>query len=379
MKRCICIFLMLCLLLSACGTTQEAAPTETQPVTTAATEPATTAAPTETETEPVTEPATEETEPPVEVPTVPVNPLTGEQLETPYTGRPVAFSLNNISVCLPQYGLDALDWMFEVETEGGITRCVGILTDPSKAGAIGPIRSCRTYFLNISVSYNAPLFHCGGSFYADNNQYSFTERVDAWDHVNEKAASGYFYRDSNRYHNLGYDWEHTLFTSGELMAAAMADRGYNTTTDTPVSYGYQFSDTVALDGQTANTVTVPFRGGKKTIMEYDAESGLYLAHQYGKDWVDGATGENAAFRNILVITSHQFNNLTEAGNHSFYELFGTGNGYFAVDGKMVPVKWHHEALGQPFQFTLEDGTPITLGVGKTYCAVIDDTGVVTAQ
>lgn len=370
MKRLFCLLLVLCLMLTGCGKKAADVPaTEATTVpTTKATEHPTTEA-TEA-TEPPTTEETKPTEPPVAI----VNPLTGEPLEAAYTGRPVAFSLNNIYDCLPQSGLQYLDWMFEVETEGGITRCVGIMTDPAKAGAVGPIRSCRSYFLNLSVSYNAPLFHCGASVYANNNQYSISDSVSSWDHFDEKAYSYYFYRDDYRYDVLDYAWEHTLFTSGEKMVAAMEKLGYNT--DEVLDYGYQFSQTPELEGQSADDVTITFQGTKKTVMEYDAETGLYLAHQYGKDWVDGDTGENAAFRNLLVVFAEQ--NHVKSG-HSFYKLDGTGEGYFAVDGQMIPVQWHHEDAKGPFLFTLEDGTPITLGVGTTYCAIVGNGGSVVAQ
>lgn len=369
MKRLFCLLLVLSLVLAGCGSKTADVP-ETEPSTeaptTEATEPPTTEA-----TEP---PTTEATEPEPTEPPVPRHPLTGEELEAEFTGRPVAFSLNNISACLPQYGLQHLDWMFEVETEGGITRCVGVMTDPAKAGAVGPIRSNRTYFLNLSVSYHAPLFHCGGSKFADANKYAKSGSLSDWDHVNEKASSSYFYRDSNRYNKQGYAWEHTLFTSGEKMAKAMEDSGYNT--GEVLDYGYQFSQDVQLDGQSANKVTVMFQGDKKTVMEYDAETGLYLAHQYGKDWVDGDTKENAAFRNLLVVVAEQ----THAkSGHSFYNLDGSGKGYFAVNGQLIPVQWQHEDAKGPFHFTLEDGTPITLGVGTTYCAIIGTGGDVTAE
>lgn len=366
MKRLLCMLLVLCLVMAGCGKKEVAAPTEavTEAPTTEATEAPTTEA---------TEPPTEETEPETEAtePPIPTNPLTGEELEEEYTGRPVSFTINNAPACLPQYGLDDLDWMFEAETEGGVTRCVGLMTDPSKADVVGPVRSCRTYFLNLSVSYNAPLFHCGGSPYVDNNQYTYTDSIASWDHVNEKSFGKYFYRDNR---GGGYATEHTLFTKGEKMAQAMADLGY--TGGEPLSYGYQFSESVELDGQDANKVVIRFLGTKDTTMKYDAETGLYKAHQQGNNWIDGSTGENATFRNLLVVLAEQ---TKPTARHSFYDLDGTGDGYFAVGGKMVPIKWQHEDVTGPFQFTLEDGTPITLGVGSTYCAIVSTKGSVTAE
>lgn len=371
MKRLFCLMLVLCLLLAGCGKKEAAAPTEpaTEAPTTVATEAPTTEATeaTEAPSEEETEPATEATEP---VPSV--NPLTGEALDKAYTGRPVAFSLNNSSACLPQYGLDKLDWMFEVETEGDVTRCLCIMTNPADAKAVGPIRSCRSYFLNLAVSYDAPLFHCGGSVFSDANQYSSTGSVASWKHVDQMSNDKYFYRESSR--QGSYALEHTLFTTGERMLQAMADKGYNT--DNVLDYGYQFSESVALDGQNAEKVSITFRGTKNTTMKYDAQTGLYKAHQNGSNWVEGSTGENATFRNVLVVMTPQ----TKVGSgHSFYELGGSGDGYFAVDGKMVPVKWEHEDANGAFRFTLEDGTPITLGVGKTYCAIIDTKGSVKAE
>lgn len=373
MKRLLCLLLVLSLLLVGCGKKEAEVPTEpaTEP-TTEATEPPTTEA-TEAPTEEETEPETEPTEPPLPM----VNPLTGEPLEEYYTARPVAFTLNNISAALPQYGLNELDWMFEVETEGGITRCVGLMTDPSSAGKVGPVRSARSYFLNLSVSYNAPLFHCGASDFVHANWYAFEQPVPGWDHADQMVNAGkYFYRDSR---GGGYALEHTLFTTGEKMAAGMEELGFNVTSDEPVTYGYQFADEVVLDGQPANSVSFKFMGGKRTTMEYNEELGLYEAHQNGSDWIDGATGENAAFRNVLVIHAEhsKFNN---GYTYSFYNLSGSGDGWFAVDGQIIPIKWFHEGVDGPFRFTLADGTtPITLGVGSTYCAIIDVDCTVEAE
>ena len=49
--------------------------------------------------------------------------------------------------------------------------------------------------------------------------------------------------------------------------------------------------------------------------------------------------------------------------------YKSGEGYFACDGQIVKIKWVREDLYGPFSYTLEDGTPLTLGVGKTYVGV----------
>jgi hypothetical protein len=54
----------------------------------------------------------------------------------------------------------------------------------------------------------------------------------------------------------------------------------------------------------------------------------------------------------------------------FADLEGTGNGYFACGGKLVPIKWSRENATAPFVYSLEDGTPLTLGIGKSYVAVL---------
>ena len=101
MKRLLCLLLVLSLVLAGCGKKEAEIPTEPSTEATAAPTTEATEAPTTEATEPETEPTEPETEP--TEPLGQVNPLTGEPLEEVYTGRPVAFSLNNSSACLPHH------------------------------------------------------------------------------------------------------------------------------------------------------------------------------------------------------------------------------------------------------------------------------------
>ena len=63
---------------------------------------------------------------------------------------------------------------------------------------------------------------------------------------------------------------------------------------------------------------------------------------------------------------------------SFYDLHTEGTGYYATGGEIVPIRWSRGTyVYDPFVFTLEDGTPITLEVGHTFAAVVSPSGSIT--
>jgi hypothetical protein len=56
--------------------------------------------------------------------------------------------------------------------------------------------------------------------------------------------------------------------------------------------------------------------------------------------------------------------------HLYVQTTGEGTGYFARDGKIIPIKWSRASESDPFIYTDEAGNPICLGVGKTYIAIL---------
>lgn len=372
MKRIFVLFLVLSLLmLCACGGDT---PTEPSTETTESTEP-TTEATTE-----ATEVTTEATEPLL----LYRNPLNGEPMEAPYNGRPVAVIINNAIDALPQYGISEADIMYELETESDITRYMAIFSDLSDVGTIGPVRSARTFFNSLALSYDAPLVHCGGSSAALRGEVDESgTRISNWNHLNEAYYSSYFFRDYDRYYTGNYSWEHTLFTSGAQLIQAMQDKNYDKHTDTfleqqttELNYGLQFADEIDLGGETANKVTAVFRYGKTTTMTFDPETGLYEAAQYKQEHIDAGTGTCVNYRNVLVLYTTQWGRDDGTYVRSYYDLLGSGTGYFACNGQIIPIKWYRNDYRSSFTYTLEDGTPLTLGTGSTYIAISSATNCV---
>lgn len=373
MKRFFCLALALCLILCGCGGTGAADTTGAPATTQATTAPETTAAP---ETEATTLPE-ETTAPPV----IYRHPLNGQQLDAPWTGRATAVVVNNIRAALPQYGTAGADMIYELETESGITRLLAVFSDFSNIGSVGPVRSARTFFNSIAVAHDAPLIHCGGSQFALNANYSDNgDRISDWNHINEQSDGSYFFRDRARY-NSGYAWEHTLFTNGENILKALSDKGY----DIPYegegyNHGLIFTEDPGVTGESATSVTVTFRGTKTTDFVFDIEKGEYLASQYGGAMMDDGAKEQLSFRNVIVIHTRQYFRSDAYYSRSFYEIIGSGEGHLICDGQIVPITWHRDDLRSAFYYTYEDGTPVTLGVGKTYVGVVDsDRGGVTFE
>ncbi len=314
----------------------------------------------------VEETTVEETEPPM----LYRNPFTGALLEEPFMARPYATVINNIYEAQPLHGVGQADILYEITAEGGgsITRMLAIFSDISQVEKLGSIRSSRTYLIDISKAYDALFVHSGGSDYAYSKLRS--EGINNLDGL--YASTKYFYRDQDRL-SAGYALEHTLFSSGDRIIELTKEKGYTTTYEELVDFGLQFDEEAAVSGESARTIKAYFfsKGGKGTFFEYDSELGTYSAvqHFYGKydrDLKDANSDETLEFKNVFFLYSVT----TSDGYRMFAQLTGEGTGYYALDGQIVPIRWSRATEEDPFVYTLEDGTPLTLGVGKTYVGIL---------
>ena len=360
MKRLFVWMLVLCLMLTACGGAAQEETTETTVATEATvqyddipTEP----------TDPPYEGTTAPTEPPVAADPHTVNPLTGEQLEQSSNARPYSIMINNSSEALPHLGVSQASIIYETLVEGGITRMMAIFMDPASVGPIGPVRSTREVYVSVMQAYDTIHSSAGGSTVGINNLAAIN-----WDYING-LNSGYFYRDQERLARVAL--EHTMFIKGENLVQLANDFGYRTTRNEATNYGLTFDDSVALEGDSANTIRIRFQnGGKSTVCNYDSESGMYTLYQKDRDYIDGTTGELVPFRNIVVLNADTY--VKSDGVHTYVEAVGGGNGYYARDGKIVPITWSRESDSAPFVYKLTDGTDVTFGVGTSYIAIVDD-------
>lgn len=370
MKKSISIILAAAIaLLCACT----AAPQPTQmPTDSGSTVPSTTVPSTTVPTTPATTvPDTQPTRPEETVPDIALpyrNPLNGMGLETPYTGRPVAVMLNNIISAMPMYGNSQADILFEVLAEGGITRFMGVFSDIGKVPKVGSIRSARKYYVDLALGFQALYVHFGGSTEA--MEYLAGLRLPEMDGM---KAGAYVFQDKDRL-NAGYASEHTWFADGAKILQYAADRGVSMSFDTERDYGFRFDDTVII-GEPANEITAYFNMGGKpgantkyTRFTYDSEARVYNAEQYKAPFVDGASKTTLSFSNVMVLYTDV--SVQADGYLLTVATVGSGTGYYAAGGQIVPIRWSRAGTEAPFSFTLEDGSPLTFTPGHTYIGIL---------
>ena len=294
-----------------------------------------------------------------------MNPLTGLAIEEEFVhNRPCAVMFNNILQAQPQYGISQADIIFEVCAEGGITRMVALYQDLSRVGNLGSIRSARPYYVEIARSFDAIYIHAGGSDAA--YDYLSSSGLTHYDGVRGDNSSGMFWRDSMRVQTHGY--EHSLFITGSQTAEILAADDIRR--DHEADYQYEMTyaaDATPANGADATQVSVEFSGYKTGTFEYDEETRLYGASQYGGPHIDGANGQQVTTSNLLVLYT-DIVVLDDAGRLSV-TVNGSGSGLYFCGGKAVEINWEKEAGGQ-FYYTLTDGTPLTLERGRSYVCII---------
>lgn len=374
MKRLFTLILALSLcLLCGCGGQGGATEPSTVPVAEV------TEAPSEIPTEIPTEVPTEApTEAPAEVPTEPpvyYNPLTGETLDAPVESRIFAVSINNVAPALPHYGVSKADLYFEMYINDFAVRGLALYADIREAEAVGSVRSLRYNFTDICQAYDAIVVHVGASDPVMRDLW----KTDVPNISVESEKADYYFRDQERFES-GYAWEHCLFIKGPDIYDYAEEKGIRVTQPRDTAYGLSFTENaVPADGEPASKVTINLIHGsavKPTVMVYDEETGLYTYNQYNRVSYDGHYETDEQFKNVIVMKCKVNNQMVKSTVYHIAELIGSGEGYFACGGKIIPIRWSRESDGDTFHFSLTDGTPLELGVGSTYIAIAPLTSTV---
>lgn len=251
-------------------------------------------------------------------------PFTGLGSQERLDQRPIMVMINNAPEARPQSGLNKADLVYEVLSEGEMTRFLAIFHS-QKPEVIGPVRSIRPYFIQIGAGLDAMLVHAGGS----PDALSTLARSD-YSHLDEIPNGKYFWREKFRVA------PHNLYTKPELIEQAMLDKGIRMTGELPY-FPFLPEDAVITEGEPATKIDLSFHSLNKAGYVYDPEQKKYMRTTAGKPHLDLTTNEQLSATNLLVIASrHRV--LDNVGRRQV-DVVGPGDGYLFQQGKAKKIKW----------------------------------------
>lgn len=275
--------------------------------------------------------------------------------------RPVAVMIDNQGdKVLPQGGISQAQVVYEILTEGGITRYMAIFWD-NMPDMIGPVRSARHYFLDFAMEYDAIYVHFGGSDYAKSDIKKLgINNIDGLYHGNA------FWDITNDPKN----WQDS-YTSRERIQKEIERLKYSTIPKKTFPFTYHEKMTVPEGGQDAGEISIKFASsGSNCGYVYDPETRLYKRIRMGKPHMERNTGEQVAVRNIIII--RMASNLIPNDKYGRINLsdIGSGEGWYITGGKAVKINWSKKARDAQTTYTLESGEPLVLNKGQTWIEVV---------
>lgn len=288
-------------------------------------------------------------------------------IDTNSKTRPYAVMINCHNGALPQAGLQNAYIVYELMVEGGITRMMALFKDVD-VSKIGSVRSARTQYLDYVYENDAIYVHAGGA-------------KDALNRIKDEAISdvdvdgAYGVRDTS----LKRSWEHTLFTTTNLLNKASNDKSFKKTTATSNLLEYQAEkiDTSNYKNiKYANNVSIKYSDYRTSNYVYDTEKQVYLRSMNNTKNVDLVTAKQYEVKNIIVY-SVKYSSYTNGSSTQYQKIdnVGTGEGYYITEGKAIPITWKKSSKNsQTKYFVKETGKELVVNDGNTYIQIYPTSG-----
>ena len=300
-----------------------------------------------------------------------------------YDQRPIAVMYPINKEAMPQYGYDKIDIFYEILEEDGMSRQMAIMKDWKNLDKIGNIRSIRDYFVYAALEYDPIIVHFGGPvvYVKDILTRDDVQNING---VGGELGDSYdaFFRDNPD----GRASEHTAYTSSDLLLKACDTAGFqlNYRDDVFSDYKdqthYQFTDashknTLDQYGDKAvDAKSLDFSDAfphDTPTFEYNEDDHLYYRSIYGEPQVDGTTGTQLAFENVLVQWAY-YEVRDDNGYLAFRMHDNTHDGMFITEGRMIHVTWKKDSDYGPTKYYDDNGDEIKLNTGKTMVCVLED-------
>lgn len=316
--------------------------------------------------------------------------------------RPLGVMIENHEESRPQSGLAKADIVYEAIAEGGITRFLAIYYCGNIASAregeydLGPVRSARTYFLDMISEYSDfPLYaHVGGAGKCDDptvdpkakalcqiGKYGWLGK-ESWSDLNQFSL-GYTIcrREPDR---LGHPvaTEHSMYCGSEALLAEAASRQLTNVNVKDVSWDKNFKPWSFKDDSVSGETVSPSLSFWKGYQAYDVkweytkETNSYKRVNGGQEYLDFNTKTPLFAKNVIIQLVKEVGPVDEH-KHLLYELIGTGKALVFQDGQVTEGKWSKKDRVSRTVFQDNKGKEIKFNRGQIWIEILPATSDVT--
>ncbi|OIJ14164.1 hypothetical protein BKP35_08190 [Anaerobacillus arseniciselenatis] len=281
-------------------------------------------------------------------------PLTGIGTNEDVDYRAFGVMIENSRSARPQTGLYQADLVYEVLSEGTITRLLAFYHS-EKPEVIGPVRSARDYYINLNNGYNGIYVSAGGSPQA----FAMIQNRQV-DHIDGLAYDGrYLWRSSER------RAPHNMYTSYNDLLKAAEHAGHALIT--PVPSLTFFDDESIIGGDEALEVTINYGSSTNNVVyRYDQELESYIRHVGGEKIVDYKEEEIPVTTDNLFIVEMSHRVIDNVGRRAI-DITSGGNALLVQNGVYQYVDWEN-IDGQILP--VKDGERLNFVQGKTWINVV---------
>lgn len=291
--------------------------------------------------------------------------------------RPLLVMIENHKNARPQSGLQNADLVYEAVAEGGITRFMAVFYCNAVRGSsfkydVGPVRSARTYFLDLASEYSDyPLYtHVGGANCSAPVD-PVTGRQAGPCTTNKKALAieqiaDYGWNNKGTWGDLSQfslpykvcrrepertgeerDTEHTMYCSTTELWNVAAGRGLtNKTAINNNSWDKNFKlwsfkqkdSSVTTEN---SSFSFDFWSGYKdysVAWNYNKSTNSYIRSNGGEKQIDFDTKEPISAKNIVIQYAKETRSVDEH-LHNLYDVIGSGKGILFQNGTKMDITW----------------------------------------
>ncbi|WP_019412504.1 DUF3048 domain-containing protein [Paenisporosarcina sp. TG20] len=335
------VLLVLLFIVTACSNEPEQSIETTQPI----------------ENEVEETPPVEEEEEEVKVEIDPyIAPFSGERSKEQFTSRPVIVTYNNHPKARPQSGIASADIVYEMVAEGNITRILALFQSelPEK---MGPVRSARDYFINITKGLDA--FYVAHGYSPEALQML---RNGVVDNINGMQYDGtLFRRSSDRVA------PHNSYITDDHVIEGMEKVNARTEIEKLPGISFYESEQELSTGEPATLIDVRYGVNEDFhhVYSYDTITQQYNRSSGGIVTIDKESSEDVLLANVLFFeVVHQ--TIDSVGRQQL-DLTSGGTAYLFQSGVMKKIEWQQlDGILTP----MDNGQPVKLVPGKSWIHLV---------